>query len=242
MSVSPSPNAEHIEFWNDVLAEPFLRFRDMFVTMGDAHSRGPLDRLGLKPGDRARRRLRVRRDHPADRASRPPGRTRARHRSLRAVPRDRPRRRSAAGIDNAEFAVVDAQTTSSPSSTSRSRSDMSRTRRGINIAAPEPGGRLLMIVCPRDQQSIRSRRRSSSGTSRRHPTRRRTAARDRSRWPIRRSRAISPATSRSFEQTDVLAWGDGRGGDVPAVARPGSRIFREGGELRPTARDRGRDA
>ena len=52
MSVSPSPNAEHIQFWNEVLAVEFTRFRSMFVEMGDAHSRGPLDRLGLKAGDR----------------------------------------------------------------------------------------------------------------------------------------------------------------------------------------------
>ena len=51
--VETSPNAEHIQFWNEVLLQQFLRFRTMFVTMGDAHSRGPLERAGLQPGMRA---------------------------------------------------------------------------------------------------------------------------------------------------------------------------------------------
>jgi ubiquinone/menaquinone biosynthesis C-methylase UbiE len=53
MSVETSPNAEHIQVWNDVLLPQFERFRSMFVTMGDAHSRGPLERAGLIPGMRA---------------------------------------------------------------------------------------------------------------------------------------------------------------------------------------------
>ena len=53
MSVDTTPNAEHIQFWNEVLLKQFLRFRSMFVTMGDAHSHGPLERAGLQPGMRA---------------------------------------------------------------------------------------------------------------------------------------------------------------------------------------------
>jgi SAM-dependent methyltransferase len=53
MSVNTTPNADHIEFWNDVLLPQFIRFRSMFVTMGDAHSRGPMERAGLQPGMRA---------------------------------------------------------------------------------------------------------------------------------------------------------------------------------------------
>ena len=53
MSVETAPNAEHIQFWNEVLLKQFLRFRSMFVTMGDAHSRGPMERAGLQPGMRA---------------------------------------------------------------------------------------------------------------------------------------------------------------------------------------------
>jgi ubiquinone/menaquinone biosynthesis C-methylase UbiE len=45
--VNTSPNAEHIQFWNDVLYRPFLRFRSLFTGMSDAHSRGPIERLGL---------------------------------------------------------------------------------------------------------------------------------------------------------------------------------------------------
>ena len=52
MSVETSPNTEHIQFWNDVLLRHFVRFRSMFVTMGDLHSRGPLERAGLRPGMR----------------------------------------------------------------------------------------------------------------------------------------------------------------------------------------------
>jgi ubiquinone/menaquinone biosynthesis C-methylase UbiE len=53
MSVETAPNAEHIQFWNDVLLPQFVRFRSMFVTMGDAHSRGPMERAGLQQGMRA---------------------------------------------------------------------------------------------------------------------------------------------------------------------------------------------
>ncbi len=48
-----SPNAEAIERWSDVLFERFLRFREVFVPAADAHSRGPLERAGLRPGLRA---------------------------------------------------------------------------------------------------------------------------------------------------------------------------------------------
>jgi SAM-dependent methyltransferase len=53
MSVQASPNADHIQFWNDVLVAQFVRFRSMFVEAGNAHSDGPLGRAGLKDGMRA---------------------------------------------------------------------------------------------------------------------------------------------------------------------------------------------
>lgn len=53
MSGEPNPNVEYIEIWNEILLPQFLRFRDRFVTMGDAHSRGPMERAGLQPGMRA---------------------------------------------------------------------------------------------------------------------------------------------------------------------------------------------
>ncbi len=48
-----TPNAEHIQFWNEVLVRQFTRFRHVFVAAGDEHSRGPLERIGLEPGMRA---------------------------------------------------------------------------------------------------------------------------------------------------------------------------------------------
>ena len=154
MSVSPSPNAEHIEFWNDVLYEPFLRFRELFVTMGDAHSRGPLDRLGLKAGDGVldvgcgfgETTLQI-----AERV-RPGGRalgTDCCEPFLEIARRDA----AAAGLDNAEFAAVDAQTADF-----EPEFDFAFARFGTmffqnptagmrNIgSALKPGGRLLMIV------------------------------------------------------------------------------------------------
>ena len=109
-------------------------FRSMFVTMGDAHSRGPLDRLGLKRRrPRARHRLRLRRDDPADRrAVRPGGRVLGTDlcEPFLEIARDDA---AAAGVDNAEFAVVDAQIVpfkaSSTSPSPASARCSSRTRR-----------------------------------------------------------------------------------------------------------------
>ena len=154
MSVAPSPNAEHIEFWTDVLFEPFLRFRSMFVTMGDAHSRGPLDRLGLKAGDRVldvgcgfgETTLQI-----AERV-RPGGSalgTDCSEPFLQIARNDA----AAAGLDNAKFAAVDAQTAAF-----EPEFDVAFARFGTmffqnptagmrNVgSALKPGGRLLMIV------------------------------------------------------------------------------------------------
>jgi SAM-dependent methyltransferase len=154
MSVAPSPNAEHIDFWNDVLAEPFARFRPMFVEMGDAHSRGPLDRLGLKAGDHVldvgcgfgETTLQI-----AERV-RPGGLAVGTDccEPFLAVARSDA---AAAGIDNAEFRAVDAQ-----SAHFAPEFDAVFARFGTmffqsptagmrNIGtALKPGGRLLMIV------------------------------------------------------------------------------------------------
>src|SRR3954470_18241644 len=54
MSVeTASPNAANVQFWNDVLVDKFERFRSLFVEASDIHSRGPLERAGLRPGMRA---------------------------------------------------------------------------------------------------------------------------------------------------------------------------------------------
>lgn len=154
MSISPSPNTEHIQFWNEVLAEQFTRFRSMFVTMGDAHSRGPLDRLGLSPGDRVldvgcgfgETTLQI-----AERV-RPGGHavgTDCCEPFLSVARADA----AAAGADNAEFVALDAQTAPFAGDF-----DVAFARFGTmffqnptagmrNIAtALKPGGRLLMIV------------------------------------------------------------------------------------------------
>lgn len=154
MSVSPSPNSEHIQFWNDVLAEQFTRFRAMFVAMGDAHSRGPLDRLGLNAGDRVldvgcgfgETTLQI-----AERV-RPGGHavgTDCCEPFLRVARADA----AAAGADNAEFVALDAQT-----APFNGEFDVAFARFGTmffqnptagmrNIAtALKPRGRLLMIV------------------------------------------------------------------------------------------------
>ena len=47
-----APNAESIQFWNDILVPKFDRFRGVFVTACEEHSRGPIERLGLRPGMR----------------------------------------------------------------------------------------------------------------------------------------------------------------------------------------------
>src|ERR1700712_970938 len=52
MSAPASPNAETIEYWNDVLAAKFERFRHVFVGASDVHSRRPLERSGPAPGAR----------------------------------------------------------------------------------------------------------------------------------------------------------------------------------------------
>jgi SAM-dependent methyltransferase len=154
MSVSESSNAEHIDFWNDVLAEPFIRFRSMFVAMGDAHSRGPLDRLGLKVGDRVldvgcgfgETTLQI-----AERVR--PGGTAVGTdccEPFLAIARDDA---VAAGVDNAEFLAIDAQT-----HPFQPEFDVVFARFGTmffqnptagmrNIGgALKPGGRLLMVV------------------------------------------------------------------------------------------------
>jgi ubiquinone/menaquinone biosynthesis C-methylase UbiE len=52
VSAPASPNAETIEYWNDVLAAKFERFRHVFVGASDVHSRQPLERAGPHPGAR----------------------------------------------------------------------------------------------------------------------------------------------------------------------------------------------
>ncbi|HEY3615011.1 MAG TPA: methyltransferase domain-containing protein [Gaiellales bacterium] len=52
MSAPASPNADTIEYWNDVLAAKFERFRHVFVGASDVHSRRPLERNGPEPGMR----------------------------------------------------------------------------------------------------------------------------------------------------------------------------------------------
>ncbi len=154
MSVSPSPNAEHIQFWNEVLAEQFTRFRSTFVAMGDAHSRGPLDWLGLKAGDRVldvgcgfgETTLQI-----AERI-RPGGHavgTDCCEPFLKVARADA----AAAGADNVEFVALDAQT-----APFNGEFDVAFARFGTmffhnptagmrNIAtALKPRGRLLMIV------------------------------------------------------------------------------------------------
>ncbi len=154
MSAQPSPNAEHIQFWNEVLAEPFIRCRPTFVAMSDAHSRGPLARIGLKAGDRVldvgcgfgETTLQI-----AERV-RPGGTvlgTDCCEPFLQIARADA----AAAGIDNAEFAAVDAQ-----SAGFQPEFDLVFARFGTmffqnptagmrNIAtALKPRGRLLMIV------------------------------------------------------------------------------------------------
>ena len=154
MSASLSPNAEHIQFWNEVLAEQFTRFRPMFVTMADAHSRGPIDRLGLKAGDRVldvgcgfgETTLQI-----AERV-RPGGSALGTDccESFLTIARADA---AAAGIDNAGFATLDAQ-----SADFEPEFDVVFARFGTmffqnptagmrNIAtALKPRGRLLMIV------------------------------------------------------------------------------------------------
>jgi SAM-dependent methyltransferase len=154
VSVSPSPNAEHIQFWNEVLAVEFTRFRSMFVEMGDAHSRGPLDRLGLKAGDRVldvgcgfgETTLQIA-EHVR------PGGTAVGTDCCEPFLQVARADAAAAGVDNAEFVALDAQT-----AVFNGEFDVVFARFGTmffqnptagmrNIAtALKPRGRLLMIV------------------------------------------------------------------------------------------------
>ncbi len=246
--MSQSPNAEHIQFWNEVLAEPFLRFRSMFVAMGDAHSRGPLDRLGLKAGDRVldigcgfgETTLQI-----AERI-RPGGHVVGTDccEPFLDIARDDA---AAAGVDNAEFAALDAQIVPF-----NGEFDVAFARFGTmffqnptagmrNIAtALKPRGRLLMIVW-RPIESNPAMAFSKEIVERHIPPPPDDAP---NCGPGPFSMAdpevvetilrLSGYVDIAFEQTDVLAWQGAtieEAMDFQLSLGPAAAIFREGGDL-----------